>query len=221
MGRFSREQDVRGSEKWLRLAVKRASLDGPILEHMNGALSIRWVSPLETDGYSEYRDAAFLDKIACRQLSPRLADFWPAMGPQWDALGLSDKGDVLLVEAKAHVEEMCTNPCGAEADTSLHKIEHALAVTQRACHAAPRASWTQLFYQLGNRLAHLYFLRNEGVDAWLVLVDFIGDVEMNGPMAPAEWDAAYAVAYHVMGLKPEAGLMQYVFHVRPDIKSLG
>jgi len=94
----------------------------------------------------------FLELIEAENLSEELSSFWPRKGPQWDALAMSDKGDVLLVEAKAHIGELCSPPAYAR-DGSLKQIEEALNETISFLDAEPRAPWTGCFYQLANRLA--------------------------------------------------------------------
>jgi hypothetical protein len=184
-----------------------------------GATSLTWVSPVRSEGHAEYRDADFLEKVGVSHLKTDLAAFWPDRGPQWDALACSDAGDIILVEAKAHVGELCSSPTGAGA-TSLAIIEAALKETADHLGAKPRAQWSQLFYQLANRLAHLYFLRKNGCKAWLVLVNFVGDDAMKGPTTAAEWEAAYQVAWHVLGVSKRHALSKYIIHVYPDVARL-
>ncbi len=83
--------------------------------------------------------------------------------------------------------------------------------------ANPRAPWTEIFYQLTNRLAHLYFLRTHGQKAWLVLVNVVGDTDMRGPASPQEWEAAYQVVRHVLGIKDRNRLSKYIVHVYPSV----
>jgi hypothetical protein len=86
--------------------------------------------------------------------------------------------------------------------------------------AEPRAPWGQTFYQLANRIAHLHFLQKNGVNAWLVLVNFTGDYEMNGPANDREWQSAYQVVEHVMGLGKRHALKPYIVHIYPNISEL-
>ncbi len=53
---------------------------------------IDWPSPLATDHYAEYRDQEFIDRLESSQYLKELlrivrplTDFWPRLGPQWDA----------------------------------------------------------------------------------------------------------------------------------------
>jgi hypothetical protein len=131
-------------------------------------------------------------------------------------LGRSDKDDVLLVEAKAHIAEICSSPAGA-GPASMKTIAAALAKTASHLRAKPRAKWTDVFYQLNNCLAHLYFLHKHGLNAWLVLVNLIGDREMDGPSSPQEWEAVYKVVWHVLGIEARNPLSKYVVHVYPSV----
>jgi hypothetical protein len=218
MSRFPQPSGTRGSLKWIQRAVNAnpAVLDAAILPAIGEAQPLSWLSPLAGDDFAEYRDAAFLDRLGLAQLGPALAAFWPRRGPQWDALARSDGGAVLLVEAKAHIDEMCSPGTDAGPD-SRARIEAALASVVAAAGAEPRAPWCDAFYQLANRFAHLHFLRTQGVAAWLVLVNFVGDREMKGPATRAEWEAAYRVALHVMGLSTRSPLLRHVVHVYPDV----
>jgi hypothetical protein len=221
MSRFPQGPGARGSLKWIQRLVNgnSALLDVAILPRLNGATAIRWVSPLASDDHAEYRDADFLKRLALPHLVPALRGFWPERGPQWDALGRSDKGDVLLVEAKAHIDELCSPGTGA-GEASRARIEAALAGVADAHGITARASWADVFYQLANRLAHLHFLRSQGVAAWLVLVNVLGDDDMQGPATAAEWEAAYRVVLHVMGIGAGHRLLRHVIHVYPDAREL-
>lgn len=208
----------RGSLKWIQAAVNShwSQLEGPIRTHTS-ASEIQWLSPLADDAFAEYRDEAFLDRIGHPELMSSLREFWPARGPQWDALGRTEKGDILLVEAKAHIPELCSSATQAGAE-SLARIESALADLATRLDADPnRAPWTSKFYQLANRLAHLDFLRRHNVRGWLVLVNFVGDAEMNGPASAEAWIAAYHVANYAMGLGHSHLLTDFVLHVPVQI----
>jgi len=216
--RVVQAQGTRGSLKWIQQAVNGAwpTLDQPIL-HKTGGASITWLSPLASDQFAEYRDGSFLEQIGKGDLQPALKKFWPARGPQWDALGKTSQGDVLLVEAKAHVAEMCS-PGTAAGPGSRSQIETTLdEVAQYLGANADRAAWTDFFYQIANRLAHLHFLRASGVPAWLVFVNFLGDKEMEGPTTQEAWEAAYQVAFHVMGLRKDHALARFLIHSYPVV----
>jgi hypothetical protein len=211
----------RGSLRWIQRAVARksASFEHAILQR-TGATAIEWRSPLEADGFAEYRDGAFLGLLGLDAHVAALADFWPARGPQWDALGVTDKGDILIVEAKAHIGEVCSpgSQAGEKSRAIIQARLEALASTLGA--RSDHAPWTDHFYQLANRLAHLHFLRERGVRAWLVLANFLGDGDMKGPLSRVEWEAAYRVVWHVMGLDARHPLAKAIIEIFPDVTEL-
>jgi hypothetical protein len=212
---------TRGSLKWIQQAVNQrpASLDNLIIPSLRNVTAIHWRSPLGKDQHAEYRDAAFLQQIGASQLTTALHTFWPTRGPQWDALACCDDGSILLVEAKAHVAELCSPRCQASA-ASKGRISSSLAEAASFLGAQPRAPWSEAFYQLANRIAHLYFLRKCGLQAWLVLINFIGDSEMKGPSSELEWRAAYHVMWYVLGIPNRHKLSPYIIEIFPHVKSL-
>ena len=103
MGRFPQGPHSKGSQRWLQWLVNEAPdlLDEPI-----GLGPIDWRSPFRADDYAEYRNQAFLDLLDIRLPTRPLAFFWPRGGPQWDGLGRAASGELILVEAKAHLNEL-------------------------------------------------------------------------------------------------------------------
>ena len=221
MARIQQREAYRGSQKWLQLAVNRqpALLDDLILPKLVDATHVSWHSPLKQDDYAEYRDADFLQKLSVANLASDLAVFWPSRGPQWDALACSDRDDIILVEAKAHIGELCSPATQARA-ASLTQIQEALEWTAQLIGAKPHAPWTDLFYQLANRIAHLCFLRKHGLRAWLVLVNFVGDDEMQGPSTEEEWRAAYQIVWHVLGIPQDHSHHTFIVDIYPSMKAL-
>src|SRR5436309_2562504 len=106
-----------GSQRWLQLTIDRepAALSVPLSGMLGVAPdSISWRSPLRTDSFCEYRDMEALKRVEITQLAKRdLAAFWPRRGPVWDALGRTANGDLLFVEAKAHIPELASPPTKA------------------------------------------------------------------------------------------------------------
>lgn len=165
---------------------------------LSADVSVDWRSPKAADDYAEYRDGGFLELLGLNSLRPDLEAFWPSRGPQWDALGVTSDGKVILVEAKAHVREM-TSTC--EAGTkSREVIDRALDAAKTCYGAEPEADWTARYYQYANRLAHLQFLRERGVDAHLVFVYFLNDRDMRGPASAIGWGNEIDECYSALGL---------------------
>jgi len=211
----------KGSQMWLQRAVAEhwKELHGPLCDKLGGTTRIDWLSPIESDDFAEHRDAAFLEQLELGHLVPALAEFWPSNGPQWDGLAISAGGHRILVEAKAHIGEFCSNPSGAKSEKSIARIDAALKSTAAALGAkTPHASgWSLHFYQYANRLAHLHWLRGHDIDAKLLLVGFVNDDEMPGKTTREAWEAAYLAADYVLGLNATHPLAQHVIHAYPDV----
>jgi hypothetical protein len=199
MGRFPQLKGARGSLRWVQHFVNE---EPKVLESAIGIGPIEWRSPLASCKYAEYRDSAMLDLLDIKLPKRSLSSFWPSGGPQWDALGRAASGEIILLEAKAHIGEILSTGTQASAG-SLQRIHASLGETAEALGVAPGAvDWSQRFYQYTNRLAHAYLLRElNGVPALLVFLYFIGDKEMDGPDTRREWDAALAVLHEALGLR--------------------
>lgn len=170
------------------------------------AAELEWRSPLAADGYREYWDAAFLERVDLGHRVAELKAFWPAGGPHWDALGVvplnsATRPGVLLVEGKSYADELYSGGTGAaEGSKSRELIEQSLGWTQRqlgAENVAPEV-WCGRLYQTANRLAHLCWLRSFGVRAWFVHALFTGDP--HGPTTADQWASAVKAANRELGL---------------------
>lgn len=202
----------RGSRRWLQVLVNCRP------EMLNDAIAQRlpelpddvdWRSPILEDHYAEYRDQSFLDRLAGSgyyrepaQPQHELSGFWPRFGPQWDGLAVTDRGQILLVEAKAHIPEMVTAPTQARGESARQKIQDSLGRVKAFVNSKAPVDWSTSFYQYANRLAHLYWMRQvNGHDAYLVNLFFINDREMNGPASEAEWQAAIRLQEVFLGVR--------------------
>ena len=198
---------LRGSQRWLQLAVNRCPdvIDGAIAKTvgLERDETIRWLSPLESDTFTEYRDNVFLERLGITPQHRRLEDFWPKRGPKWDGLGRTSGGRYLVIEAKANIPEFDSNPSGAT-EVSLRKIRKAFDETRAFLKVNSKTDWSSCFYQYANRLAHLYYLRElNKVDAALVFIYFVGDTTRPGvnPVSREGWQAAIDLANHHLGIR--------------------
>ena len=202
----------RGSRRWLQVLVNCRP------EMLNDAIAQRlpelpddfdWRSPILEDHYAEYRDQSFLDRLAGswyyrepEQSQQDLSGFWPRFGPQWDGLAVTDKGQIILVEAKAHVAEMVTAPSQARGEPARQRIQESLGVVKNFVNSKSPADWSTSFYQYANRLAHLYWMRQaNGHDAYLVNLFFVNDRDMQGPQSVAEWQTAIQLQEIFLGVR--------------------
>lgn len=76
--------------------------------------------------------------------------------------------------------------------------------------------WTATYYQYANRLATLWFLREQGVGARLVSVYFVGDRFPDRtpcPASRAEWLALIEARRLMLGLPTQHALSAFEHHV--------
>lgn len=203
---------TKGSQHCLRQAVDTMPDElsagiirlSPSLE-AHGARSLDWLSPLASEGYREHRDD-YLQVLGLRKHEPKLRRFWPRNGPQWDGLArVKGKAPgVVLVEAKAHTDEM-NSKCSATDPESLRLITSALERAQRSLGVQPQGSgpkvWMERYYQLANRLAFLRFMNEDlGIDTWLALVLFLDD-RSHLPTSLEAWQRHITQVYALMDLR--------------------
>lgn len=222
MPHLVQKPSYKGSQRWLQELVNRRAdlLDAALLPRLGLSSNdvINWLSPLEADGLSEYRDGAFLELLSIHLEKRSLGSFWPPGGPVWDGLGVTSRGDVILIEAKAHISELASS-CQAN-QRSLESIRDSLAEAAKFYGASPTADWSQTYYQYANRLAHLYLLRQlNGIPAWLVFIYFVNDFEMNGPESVGEWLSAIEDVHTHLGVKREQ-VEPYVVDIFFDVTVL-
>lgn len=210
-----------GSQHWLQVTVKNQPglIDEPLLASLGAPAQSRveWLCPVQAGGYKEYRDHAALKVLgAPARLQESLVDFWPRRGPVWDGLARTVNGDLVLLEAKAHVSELASGRSQAGPE-SLKKITERLIEVRE--YLAPRstADWNHTFYQYANRLAFLYFLRRMNrVPAHLVFVYFVNARDVKGPTSRAEWEAALTLMYAALGLPRKHRLSPFIHNVFVD-----
>lgn len=222
MTRFPQPQARKGSQKWIQKLVndRPEILNSQIWSTLNfpEKEDIQWLSPLKRDNYAEYRDQAFLNLLGVKLDKMPLAQFWPERGPQWDALGKSSGGKLLLVEAKSHISELISKS-KAQDEASMKKIQESLEETGRYLNSRVNAAWSESFYQYTNRLAHLYLLRKNELPAYLVYVYFLNDTEMEGPATFYEWEGAIKLLNSRLGIGRHR-LQKFMANVYIDMHAL-
>jgi hypothetical protein len=218
-----------GSQYWLQRLVNdhEPLLNEAIAQKLGKAAgsrkpeAISWVSPLKDDKYEEYMDAKFLVNLGLQKVIDPLKEFWPKSGPRWDGLATWGDRGCILVEAKSHIDEINSPPCGAK-EPSRTKIEEAFKSVQKTLNIKGRhLDWMEWFYQYNNRMAHLTFLREQKVHAFLVNVCFINDCR-DGVFAPdceKAWESALYLMKTMLGLK-HTKYSKYCADVFIDVKKL-
>ncbi len=192
-----------GSQLQLQLysARRLPDLQRAITSAIGGSdAELDWRAPLESNNFDEPLDSAFLGALGLEALAPELKAFWPDGGPRWDGVALlRPSGSVLLVEGKSYPAEMRGSGCQATAERSLTMIKRALDDTKSWLGVYPGTNWFGPLYQYANRLAHVRFLRERGVDAWLVNLCFVNDVTTT-PTTEEAWKSGLARAKRELGL---------------------
>jgi hypothetical protein len=203
MTRYTQSLATKGSQKWIQKLVneKPEILNSQIRMKLNLSDNeiIEWLSPLKSDGYAEYRDRAFLERLGVKLEKVPLSEFWPERGPRWDGLGKGSSGKLFLVEAKSHISELFSTLCAKDKD-SMERIQKSLAEIKHYLGSKTEFDWSKSFYQYTNRLAHLYLLRKNELPAYLVFVYFTNDLEMKGPTTFDEWKGAIKLLHSCLGI---------------------
>jgi len=204
MPRRERPHKTERSEHWLRVAVNEntESLNSKVkrLFAWTSDEEIRWLSPIADDEFAEYYDEEFLDRLGISDLDVPLSKFWPKSGARWDGLARTSSGKIILVEAKAYIEEGVDYRSQA-GDESYAKIQAALNAAKSDFGAHKAAPWESPFYQYANRLAHLYFLhRLNGLDAYLLFLYFADAPDVPKPCTVSEWQGAVRLVEKCLGL---------------------
>ena len=213
---------LRGSQRWLQVLVNEHQ--HLISRGVAGSLElgegqgVHWLSPVKEDDYAEYRDQDFLDRLGVSLPKVTLQSFWPRLGPVWDGLAKTDRGDVILVEAKSHITELVSDPTRA-GPRSLARIRESLQAARRFYGSRSGPDWATCFYQYTNRLAHLCLLRElNGLPAYLLRLYFLNDEEMGGPATQLQWEGAIELLEAFLRIRHEK--LHGVLTVFIDVKEM-
>jgi hypothetical protein len=200
------------------LGYHRHELNRAVEEKIGGRVSDWLDFPLGSERKlgTEWKGVDFVDSAS--DVKSAWLKFWPQTGnvPNWDAVGRLESNsdnEYLLVEAKAHVEELHSS-CGASKKGGLDTIRTEGTI-KASGSTADVDDWLGPYYQYANRLAHLHFLLQHNVPARLVFIYFFGDdwcgKTLNGktPLCPKEakeWEAPLKKMYDHLRLNGRSEL---------------
>lgn len=142
--------------------------------------------------------------------------------PVWDGLARTSQGEILLIEAKAHIPEI-VSPRSRASEPARGRIAKSMRDVQQA--VAPKSvgfvDWTSTFYQYANRVAHLHFLQQAMACApiWSTCTSQMPLTLTNGPTDRAEWHGAVKVVECYLGLG-RTSLTNYMHKVFVDAAPL-
>ncbi len=229
MPRRERPIDTERSERWMRVAANEdadaLNLKVKELFGWDPREKIDWLSPIKEDDYAEYYDQEFLDRLEVTDLKVPLSRFWPRSGPRWDGLARTGTEKILLVEAKAYIEEGVDYRSKA-GEKSFATIKRALDEAKADFRANMDAPWESPFYQYANRLAHLYFLhRLNGINAYLLFLYFADAPDVPNPCSVSEWRGSVRLVEKCLGLgrhpyQDRLGTIIWSVPEMPSIKAL-
>lgn len=169
-----------------------------------------WIAPAESKKFEELLDEAFVNALGLGAHAAALRGFWPGSGPRWDGLALlRPSGVVLLIEGKSYPAEMRGSGCHAKDPRSIELIDAALDGTKTWLGVPATADWKGELYQYANRPAHVRFLRERGIEAWLVNLCFVDD-PTKSPTDASTWKSALTQAKNDLGLSD-------ISHVAVDV----
>jgi len=151
----------------------------------------------------QYTSEAQLDKCQ-KMLSPtdrqKLSTWWLAIKgrsitPNWDIASTcrirGNKG-ILLVEAKAHSEELIKENRSKAKDPNRSRIRQAVAQANSGLRNITGGPWNlsiEHHYQLSNRFAWPWKLASMGIPVVLVYLGFLNAVDMENPFrSEDEWE---------------------------------
>ena len=169
-----------------------------------------WVSPVADDEHIECWNEQFLQRLDLLAHLESFRGFWPFSGsgtPHWDALATVPTRlgpGVVMVEAKAHEGELVkpgdkTGAMGA----SLELIRESCEKARRFYGvSSDTPAWETSYYQVGNRLAHLYWMNQEAkVPTWLVWLFFTSDASVGVGLTAPEWHNRFEEVKAAVGLR--------------------
>ncbi|MBE6646216.1 MAG: hypothetical protein E7611_01080 [Ruminococcaceae bacterium] len=130
--------------------------------------------------YDEECDKELLNVEFLPQIDTEWKEHWAcgSGGINWDAVGITDDGTYILVEAKAHLTEMKNSASGSPASIDKNKKRIAEVINHYGIKTTPEA-WMQDNYQLANRIVITHFLQSKGLKVKLIYVLFENGYHFN------------------------------------------
>lgn len=198
------------------------------VERATGLSNVKWKQFEFSSGLKSFD--AELKKLAflTEEERVRIGDKYEShLNPNWDAVGegvLNGEKTYLLVEAKAHVEEVGDN--SSHGGSRKSEISAALG---RAAHditgiAGIGEKWMGRYYQLANRLYVQMVLNESGISALQLSLFFCGDTNKKYfcPRTKQEWQSELLKEKDELRLttpKAKNFLAQYYRELYLDVRS--
>ena len=161
MSNTSNEKAEKGSKFWIQKIVNE-NFYNKKFEEIFGT-KLKFLSPLESESFKEYqlREAKILSSVLglTKIEFDEKFSFWAKNQPHWDAIATSaDEKILYLFEVKAHLKEL-QSKLSATNKNSIEKITTSMQKVFEKISAGTNANfqtWTEKYYQLGNRFTFLH-----------------------------------------------------------------
>ena len=183
------------------LGWHRNDFNAKIKESLDIEENINWLD-FEYDGPCD-KELINLDFI------PTINDEWKkhwvcgSGGINWDAVGITDNGTYILVEAKAHLSEMKNSAAGSVRAQKNNNARISDFIEKHNINSTAEA-WSKDFYQLANRLVITDFILSKGYKAKLLYVLFENGFEYNREKSDSatadEWNTEMKKELQAMGV---------------------
>jgi len=198
MSNTSNSKGEKGSKFWMQEIVNNVSLKKQI-EILIGD-SLIFISPLKSESYKEYQlkeQKIFSNVLGLDESEfKKNFSFWATNQPHWDAIATSADGKILyLFEAKAHLKEL-QSKIRATDEKSIKKITNSMkkVFDEISIGNANFSSWTDKYYQLGNRFTFLQEMNQikfPKIERTILILLNITDDKTYIPTSKENWQKHY------------------------------
>lgn len=133
----------------------------------------------------------FLINTEWSELANNIGNWWLGIQkanlrtPNWDFIStctINGKKGLLLIEAKAHWNELTNDHCSSNSKNNREKIETAINQAKDDINnkniVPPISISIDNYYQLSNRIAHSWWLASQGVPVILLYLGFLNCSDM-------------------------------------------
>ncbi|NCS94601.1 MAG: hypothetical protein GW761_12455 [Leptospira sp.] len=213
MGQDKEEQEYKGSRAAMLDLIGNENFKNQLIEIINQD-NVQFSDkelfiPKSKEDVKEAELKDFLKDTEWTYLGDGIKKWWLEIfipnvrTPNWDFIStctINGQKGLLLVEAKAHSSEV--NPkdkCTSENEANINKIENAINEAKDEINKVLSNSSISISkdscYQLSNRIAHAWWLANQGIPVVLLYLGFLNRSEMTGNgtifMEDSDWQTCF------------------------------
>lgn len=200
----------KGSKYWIENLVNYHSIyfNDRIKKLDSNIGEIKWITSLDKNDGCCINTKELIKDIL--NYSENNSNFWPCSEPKWSAVGIDNKGSIILVEAKAHRAET-RSMCRITSDSNKAKIKNIMKQTFNSISEDklfPEEVWMNEYFQFASRLSIFNKLKKDNINVKYVLLNIINDPTFIRT-TKAEWDRHYEIVMNKLFGKSEYPLDVY------------